>query len=210
MSGYRRPQIAEQEYLAADGTVIPYGTRWGMDSPPEDSYSRESNLDRFAPLQTIADALIEHLAATYEVTVDDDRGVAADLTRSRDDVVRAVRVTSPGGAPLTFVFTAFPSVIVHAGELLDLLFPVCGCDACDESWETVADELEWQVLAVAAGGLRESIRDGDPSTVDMLLESPGIGSIGGGMSAADVDPVRLEQARAVLAAGGRWPAWVRR
>lgn len=210
MSGYRRPHIAAREYLAADGTAIPYGTRWGMGLPPEDSYSRESNLDRFAPLQTIADALIDHLAATYQVTLDDDPGLAADLLQSRDDVTRAVRLTSPGGAPLTFVFTSFPSVIVHAGELLELLFPVCGCDACDESWETLADELEWQALAVAAGGLRESVRDGDPPTIETLLESPGIGSIGGEMSAAELDAARVDKALAVLAGGSRWPAWVRR
>ncbi|WP_424980865.1 DUF6226 family protein [Microbacterium sp. S308A+] len=33
-----------------------YGSRWGG-SPPEDSYSVETNLERFAPLHTVADAL---------------------------------------------------------------------------------------------------------------------------------------------------------
>lgn len=210
MSEYRRPHIEAREYLARDGSVIPYGARWGMDQPPEDSYSRSSNLERFAPLEAIADALIRHLSDTYEVVVEDDPALATDLLHARDDVTRAVRITSGDGAPLTFVFTTFPSVIVHAGELLDLLYPVCGCDACDESWDTVAEELEWQVLAVAEGGLRESVRDGDPPTIDMLLESPGIAAIRGEMSTDMIPPERLERARAVLAGNGRWTPWTPR
>ena len=171
---------------------------------------RTSNLERFAPLETIADSLIRHLSETYEVVVEDDPALATELQHARDDVMRAMRITSGDGAPLTFVFTSFPSVIVHAGEFLDLLYPTCGCDACDESWDTVADELEWQVLAVAAGGLAESVREGEPPTIDMLLESPGVASIGGGMSTDMVPPERLERARGVLAGGRRWSAWTPR
>ncbi|MGX9294439.1 DUF6226 family protein [Tsukamurella paurometabola] len=48
--------------------MIEYGDRWGIDSPPDDSYSRTINLDRFEPLHLVADALIDHLVSTYEVT----------------------------------------------------------------------------------------------------------------------------------------------
>lgn len=48
-------------------------------------------------------------------------------------------------AVLTFVFTDYPGVIVHAGLLHDFLYPVCGCDACDETWQSVAEDMEWNV-----------------------------------------------------------------
>ena len=50
------------------GAVIGYGTRW-TGSPPHDSYSRVSNSERFAPLQTIADGLIEHLRVAYHADI---------------------------------------------------------------------------------------------------------------------------------------------
>ena len=53
---------------------------------------------------------------------------------------------------------------MHAGLLNDFHYPVCGCDACDSSWQAEADDLERQVLAVAAGLYREIIewRELDP------------------------------------------------
>jgi hypothetical protein len=55
MADYTRPTINGREL----GAVIRYGARW-TGSPPDGSYSRVSNPERFEPLQTIADALIEH------------------------------------------------------------------------------------------------------------------------------------------------------
>src|SRR4051812_1889718 len=119
MSSYIRPIVAEQTFRDDPGHIIEYGERWGHGSPPEDSYSVESNLERFAPLYTVADALIAHLRAEHNVDVSEDPAHAADLLRDRDDVIRAVRLTPSNGdaALLTFVFTSFPSVIVHAGVL---------------------------------------------------------------------------------------------
>ena len=56
---------------------------------------------------------------------------------------------------MTFVLTDHPAVIVHAGVLHDFVFPVCSCDACDETAETAAARLELLVLGVAAGGYSE-------------------------------------------------------
>ena len=72
-------------------------------------------------------------------------------------MLQAVKVTprDPGAAALTFVLTGYPGVMVHAGVLHDFPFPVCGCDACDETAETAADRLEMLVLTVAAGGYSE-------------------------------------------------------
>jgi len=161
MIPYVRPSVPEQVFRDASGAVLEYGNRWGPNMPPDDSYSVTSNLERFAPLHTIAEALIAHLVATYDVEMVDDPSVAADIRHERTDVVRAVRLIPavPDAARLTFVFTSFPSVILHAGLLHDFLYPFCGCDACDESWERFADELEREVLAVAAGGYAETVYD---------------------------------------------------
>jgi hypothetical protein len=209
MSAYRRPAIPATVYRDAEGEVIRYGERWGHDGPPEGSYSRTGDLERFLPLQTIADALIAYLNDTFDVTVEHDPALAAELLHPRDDVARAVRLTPTSGAPLTFVFTTFPSVLVHAGELLDLLFPFCGCDACDESLATLADELEWQVLAVPAGGFHESV-GGAGARAETLLEDPQRGSIGGLRSTEELPAERIERARKVLAGGERWGPWPRR
>lgn len=62
---------------------------------------------------------------------------------------------SSAAAPLTFVVTGYPGVMGHAGALHDFVFPVCGCDACDETAETTADRMERLVLTVAGGGYSE-------------------------------------------------------
>lgn len=97
--------------------------------------------ERFAPLHTVATALLHHLAARYDVTVEEGAGLAAVLEHAPapDQVVRACRLTPRGPArestaPLTIVLTRFPGVLMHAGALASFAFPVCGCDACDDSW----------------------------------------------------------------------------
>jgi Family of unknown function (DUF6226) len=163
---YTRPDAGTEVFRDASGRMIEYGTRWGDEGPPEDTYSVLSHPERFAPLHLVADALIAHLAATYDVEVQEDHAFAADLLHDGVTVVRAVRMApaDPDAAPLTFVFTAFPGVIVHAGLLNDLVFPDCGCDACDETWDAESDELERQVFAVVVGGFRERVgwREGAP------------------------------------------------
>ena len=74
-------------------------------------------------------------------------------------MVRAVRIRPDdlACASLTFVFTAYPGIYMHAGLLNDFKYPVCGCDACDSTWDYEAGELEKQVQAVVTGHYRESI-----------------------------------------------------
>ncbi|WP_431798470.1 DUF6226 family protein [Microbacterium kunmingense] len=59
-------------------------------------------------------------------------------------------------------------------------YPVCGCDACDSTWEHEADGLERLVRAVVTGNYREAIsfREGDP-WLAFALESPDGRSSGG-------------------------------
>lgn len=183
---YVRPAIDAPVFRDASGAVIDYGNRWDIDEPPEDTYSVTSNLERLAPLHTIADALIAHLVSNFDGTVEASADCAADLLHEREDVIKAVRVTpaSAQAATLTFVFTSQPSVIVHAGVLQDLLYPVCNCDACDESWWNQADEMEWQVQAVVAGGFLERFTRGPRVKyyMDLRCRDASIGSGGSKLS----------------------------
>lgn len=211
MTGYVRPRLEVPVFRDADGAIIPYGERWGVEAPPTEAYSRTSNLERYAPLHDVASALIAHLERTYDVMIRDDLD-AADLMHERGDIVRAVRVTPADrrSAPLTFVFTNFPSVIVHAGLLSDLLYPFCGCDACDESVGFLADELEWQVLAIAEGQFSEEIIDGSPPTLSHSIWDES-GRSGGTIEATDAVLARVEAARPVLAGLPEgWRSWPRR
>lgn len=215
MTTYSRPEIAEQVFRDATGEVIRYGDRWGAESAPDDAYRVTSNLERYLPLHTVADALIAHLVEIFDVTVRDDSTFATALMHTREDVIRAVRLTPSchDGAPLTFVFTSFPSVIVVAGAVTQLLFPFCGCDACDEPWEYSADEMEWQVFAVADGGLSErQTKKNPPGFVSRLAATDGSAFTGeGDVMTGLASPERLGAASAMLAARPHeWKAWVRR
>jgi hypothetical protein len=211
VTGYVRPAMAVQGFVDGSGAVINYGDRWGADSPPGDSYSVTSHLERFAPLHDVAAALIAHLDETYDVVVTEDVAFARDIHHLRTDVVRAVRVTPnhPDAARLTFVCTSFPSVVVHAGALQDFLYPVCGCDACGETWDRSADDLEWQTLAVAAGTFEERIVAGAELEVTMSLEAvDGMARIGGESRRADFAADRLHAAEVRLRElGGAWAPW---
>jgi hypothetical protein len=136
-----------------DGEVIEYGhRRWRDGGPPDCAYSVTSNLDRFAPLHLVAEALVEHLLAVYEVSVSEDRDHATTLEPAPPDFVRLIRIEPPmgtNGGPMTIVFTSFPGVVVYPASGFLVGFPACGCDACDDAVDDVADSLEERVLALA-------------------------------------------------------------
>ena len=154
---YVRPDLPAKTYYSREGEPIRYGSQWGADGPSPDSYSVDSHPERFAGLHVVARALIEHLRAVYDVDVQEDPVHAGELFREVRDVRQAVKVAPrrSGAASLTLVLTGYPGVLVHAGVLHDFPFPVCGCDACDETVETTADRLELLVLSVVAGGYSE-------------------------------------------------------
>jgi hypothetical protein len=162
VSAYVRPEIVDPVFRDVRGRVIDYGRRWRGESPPEDTYSVESDLGRFAPLLEVADALIAHLPQVHNVRAEEGLDFAGDLLTRRVDVVRAVRLTpaADDAASLTFVFTSYPSVWLLAGEMTEFPFPICSCDACDETWWTQADRLEQVVFTVANGGFAEHVRLG--------------------------------------------------
>ncbi|MCR2816626.1 DUF6226 family protein [Microbacterium jiangjiandongii] len=208
MTDYVRPDVAPQTFTDDAGTTVVYGNRWEQ-SPPSDSYSVVSNRERFAPLHAVADALIAWLDETFDVAVVDDPAASDDLLRLPASVTRAVRVTprDPDAAVLTFVFTAFPGVILHAGLLHDFPFPVCGCDACDETWERGADELEWTVRTVVEGGFAEGIDRRRELSVFFSLDEPGVASSSGSGRAEDYPADRLLVAAPLLPRDELWAPW---
>jgi hypothetical protein len=211
MPEYVRPPLPKRVYHDANGAVIDYGNRWRGGAPPEDTYSVVSNPQRFAPLQAVAEALIEHLRQSYAVSVTEDIAVAADLMHAHDAVLRAVRIVpdKADAAPLTFIFTAFPGVIVHAGLLHDFPFPQCGCDACDDSLEVEAGEMERLVFAVVAGGFSETVRPGPWPHVGHRLVDPDGTYRGSGQTLATGYPDdRIEAAEAKLRSLPKgWQPW---
>ncbi len=208
---YVRPDLPVTTYYSSDGTPIPYGRHWGADGPDQDSYSVDSHPERFAGLHVVALALIGHLTAVYDVDAQDDPAHAGELLTAGPDVLQAVKIIPQhsDAASLTFVFTGYPGVMVHAGALHDFPFPVCGCDACDETVETTADRLERLVLTVAAGGYSERYPVGRQRWSEYALTAwDGSGSESGRGEPGPAAEDRLRDAEDQLreVAGG-WSPW---
>lgn len=213
MTAYTRPTIAPQIFVDADGEVIDYGHRW-EGSPPEDTYSVTAHPERYAPLHTVAAALIDHLRDTYDVDVEEGEQVVADLLAPPGwDVPRAVRVSPRDAtcAPLTFVFTAFPGLLLHAGVVHDFPFPLCGCDACDTAWQSEADHLEEHVFAVVTGNYSERVDHRDDEWSSWYRMRYEHGSSGGSSDPSALPPERLAAAATVLQrVPSGWAPWPRR
>lgn len=210
VSSYVRPSIDPPVFRDASGEVIDYGRRW-QGSPPDETYSVDTHPARFAPLHTVADALIAHVRDAYVAELTEGNDLAADLLRPAPEILRAVRIrpANPACAALTIVFTAYPGVLVHAGLLHDFYYPVCGCDACDSSWEGEADQLEQQVLAVVSGHYRESIGRGLRPWVEYELASPD-GGQSGRSRVQDLPAERVKAAKPALRSQPEaWAAWPR-
>lgn len=213
MGSYQRPLIEVPVFRDGEGQAIKYGNRWAA-GPPEDTYSVETHPERFAPLHTVADALINHLRETYDVEVEESEEVEAALIRPPfHNVVRAVRIrpNDPSCAALTVVLTAHPGIYMQAGLLNDFLYPVCGCDACDSTWEAEADELERQVHAVVTGHYCESIeRRLSGPLVGYDFTYPDGGESSGGTLANGVHRERIKAAKPILRKlSDGWSAWPR-
>lgn len=208
MSSYVRPPIDAPVLRDVEGQIIDYGNRWSG-SPPEETYSVDTHPERFAPIHTVADAVIAYLGDTYDVELIEGEETAADLLHPAPDVVRAVRVqpNDSGCAALTFVFTSYPGIFLHAGLLHDFHYPVCGCDACDSTWNAEADDLEQQVLAVVTGHYREGIERGIRPWFEHSFTYPD-GASSGRSRGQNVPAERLKAARPVLRRLTEgWAAW---
>ena len=211
MESYRRPDVPALEYRDANGRVIPYGERWGMDGPPDDTYTVLTHPERFQPLHDVARALIAYLGRAYDITVNEDPAPLADVSERYVRATTAVRLTptNPRSAPIAVVFTDLPGIVLMAGALLVEPLPVCGCDACDDSVEALADGLEWKVSAIIEGGFTERVTRGPRTRISQRLERSDGYRGGEGLAGVDTTRGQLADARARLAPlhGGRWEPW---
>jgi len=209
---YQRPLISEHTYVDEDGRPYRYGDRWGHAGPPEASYSHDSHPGRFAPLHDVARALVDHLVADYDVAVEGQDDRLIDLTGFREsDIVRVFRLepAADSAAPLTIALSSYPGVVVLAGAAHEAWLPHCGCDACDETTTSAADDLEELVDDVVEGRFEEHV-SARHSRVGFRRWSPG-GSSSGGGSRPEIPRQRLDQASARLdALDGPWQPWPRR
>lgn len=211
MRPYVRPLIEAPVFRDAAGAVIDYGNRW-HGSPPEDTYSVDTHPERFAPLHVVADALIAHLREAYDVEIEEGVATAGDLLRRPfHDPLRAVRIRpdDPTCASLTLVYTDYPGIYMHAGLLHDFHYPICGCDACDSTWQAEADELERHIVAIVSGSYRETIERGLRPWAAYGFTYPG-GSSSGRSRAQDLPAQRLKDAKSILRdLPDGWAPWPR-
>ncbi|MBP2215040.1 DUF6226 family protein [Arthrobacter sp. CAN_C5] len=174
MEPYRRKDVATPAFFAPDGSVIDYGNRWAFgDGPPEDSYSRITHPERFAQLQELARDLIRYLVFHFDAKEETPDGsdfplVDPSINRSLVKVIPA----DPACSPITFELTS-EGVRLHYGTLMGSHHPPCNCDACDETLESAAADMEWTVFAVVNGGLREAVDLSDPLPVWHELRGDG-------------------------------------
>ena len=182
MTGYSRMSAPPTEYRDEAGVVIPYGSRWTARRPPEDSYSRVSNPQRFEPLQGVARQFIAFLGREYEVEVATGPFFASEFSHPSGvgEVVRLAPAV-PLTAPLTFGFTGLPGVFVAVGA--------------------------FHQFGVVDGGLREWAA-GDEVGFSLELSS---GSNSGVGSMRDIEPGRLAAGLSALPpTGSGWLPWLKR
>lgn len=213
LPGFVRPRIERVEYRDGNGDVIPYGNRWPDRHPAQDSYSRTLHPERFQPIHTVAAALIDYLSATYDVTVTEDADAANDFISPWRNFLRVVRLqpADPDAASLTLAFTDFPHVSAHAGMTSDLVFLDCGCDACDETWESVADEMEEKVSFIVGGGFTEMVGVGkEPPHETSFRDAEGNEASSTWSVADEAVLKRTEDVGIQLPWTKTWKAWARR
>jgi len=212
---YVRPTLPEQVFTDPEGIPIPYGARWGAGGAPERTYSLTRHPERFAPLVDIADALVAHLEATYDVDVHTTEGLPDDapdgLRRYEHGQVRVARTITlmprhRMSAPLVIAETTFPSVVIAMGAVGLESSPPCGCDACDESLEFCADELENLVFSVVHGRYQERYSWSEGIQTSLAGEWGARSSTTPRSAAAkeDLEAVRQSQRERH---GARWMPW---
>lgn len=202
------------------GAIIPYGSRW--EHPPEGSYSVTSNLERFEPIVTVANALVTYLRETYDVDViETDIPVPASGATDVNNIRHVeLRPRNPRSAPINMTFTDFPGVRIRAGIAHTVGLPSCGCDACDEWWEPCVEEIETLLLAVAEGRFQESVgtishvpvpssllkrQRSDPAQEYQITDASGALISGGGGSISSSEARALQES--LDARGGSWEPW---
>jgi Family of unknown function (DUF6226) len=130
-----------------------------MAGPSDDAYGRVTNPQRYRMVQDAARDVMDELLERFDVQVSAGNDIDPELQRRFASVIVGEMVrfapNALGAAPLTFAFTSFPAVVVHAGEWRIGAYPRCGCDACDEMPAAVVEELRKDINALTAGAVHE-------------------------------------------------------
>jgi len=86
---------------------------------------------------------------------------------------------------------------------------VYGRDACDEEASRLADDMEWKVLAVAAGNLREHVQPGITPRFGFTLRAVDeSGGTGGDLNVERLSDARRAEVQArLLGVPSGWAAW---
>jgi hypothetical protein len=180
------------------------GDRWGPEGPPTWAYSRVSDPEAFRPLHTVADEALADLERRYDVVREESVGPVEHWP------TRVVRLTpaDPGAAPLTVVFTEFPSVrFGFGGGHDDVRLPDCGCDACDETVPELAGVLAERLAALVGGTFGDRLVQADGAWWHEHWFVLGDDSRGGS-SRTRLTPAEAESLRESIPDGGRtWRPW---
>ena len=131
----------------------------GGEEPPDDTYSRFTEQERFLPLHDWALEAVARLQREYEVVRDEGEGMDALLERL-PLAMPTIRLTplQDTGAPITIAFTTSPRLEIRAGCWFTDGFPSCHCDACDEQPEDEFERFTELLYDVVAGRFREAMR----------------------------------------------------
>ncbi len=136
------------------------GHRWGAEGSPLKAYSRATNSERFASLHDVAAELLYRLELEFDVERTEGHGLDPELEEgcklARPSVTLVPR--DVGAAPIVVAFSAFPGLRVRFGRWWTTAFPICGCDACDETADSETERLKSLIDNLTAGRFREAIR----------------------------------------------------
>lgn len=194
-TAYRPPACGSGSYRDARGRIIDYGNRWNGKDAPEESYERVSHPERFAPLSSVVQALVEYCRREFDVEV--------SAVGEADGVTTHLVPADPLAAPLRLELSHDDRgtwVKVFAGVLHGFVYPSCACDACDETVQGAGEELAETVLGVAAGGFAERVyRVGGEAWIEYRLNSMDGESSLAGEGPAETTAAVLERASDILA-----------
>lgn len=178
-----------------------------------DAYSRVTNPRRFAPLQIVAAELLDQLSTRFDVARAEGYHLDPELEASLELARPGVKLTprDASSAPLVVVFSAFPGLHARFGRWCLNAFPVCGCDACEETAEGEVERLNSMIGDLTSGRFREAIQT--DAAGDKWLESA-FGSQGESVWRSSRSRLDAEGAQKLLAEGGPssyvWKAWAAR
>lgn len=167
------------------------------DQPHHEAYGHVTNSERYLAVVDAAHGKVNDLVESYQVEPEAG-SPSVDFPGWASGAERVVRLQPKGGAPLAFMFTDFPGVVVRVGDWGVEAFPACGCDACDEPPSEVVERLSDFVDAAVAGSYGEQLTK---RTLTYRYASRR------GVLSSERLLDRGEWKRHGLPAAHRWPAW---